>query len=95
MAVPRIYLLRCADSTLYVGHTNDLVARQKAHHDGFGARYTATRLPVTIVYSEAHRSTQSAIARQRQLTRWTTSKKEALIVGDLQTLKSRSKRRRR
>ena len=91
--MPWIYLLRCADSTLYVGHTEVLVAREKAHNDGLGARYTAKRLPVTIVYSEEHRSTESAIARERQLKRWTTSKKEALIVGDLQTVKSLSKRR--
>ena len=88
-----IYLLRCADSTLYVGHTDDLVAREKAHTDGLDARYTAKRLPVTIVYSEKHRSTESAIARVRQLKRWTASKKEALIAGDLRTLKSRSRRR--
>jgi putative endonuclease len=63
------------------------------HNDGLGARYTAKRLPVTIVYWEEHRSTESAIARERQLKRWTTSKKEALIVGGLRTLKSLSRRR--
>ena len=93
--MPWVYFLRCADSTLYVGRTDDLVAREKAHNEGLGARYTAKLLPVTIVYSEEHRSTESAIAHERQLKRWTTSKKEALIVGDLSTLKSLSKRRRR
>jgi predicted GIY-YIG superfamily endonuclease len=93
--VPWVYLHRCADNTLYVGHTDDLAAREKAHSDGLGARYTAERRPVRIVYSEEHRSTESAIARERQLKRWTTSKKEALIVGDLRSLKSLSKRRRR
>ena len=93
--MPWVYLLRCADNTLYVGHTDDLIAREKAHNDGLGAPYTAKRLPVRIVYSEEHHSIESAIARERQLKGWTTSKKEALIVGDRPTLKSLSKRRRR
>jgi len=87
------YLLRCADGTLYAGRTEDLVAREQAQNDGLGAGYTAKRLPVAIVYSEEHRSTESAIACERQLKRWTTSKKEALIVGNLRTLKSLSRRR--
>jgi len=93
--MPWVYLLRCADGTLYVGRTNDIVAREKTHNDGHGARYTAARRPVRIVYSEAHHSTESAIAREPQLKRWTADKKEALIVGDLSTLKSLSRRRRR
>jgi hypothetical protein len=49
---------------------------------------------VRIVYSEEHHSMESAIARERQLKRWTANMKEALIAGDFRTLKSRSKRRR-
>ena len=93
--MPWVYLLRCADNTLYVGHTYDLVGREKAHNDGLGARYTAKRLPVRIVYSEEHHSIESAIARERQLKGWTTSKKEALIAGDPRSLKRLSRRRRR
>jgi putative endonuclease len=47
------------------------------------------------VYSERHDSIREAIARERQLKRWTRAKKEALIVGDRETLKHLSKRRRK
>jgi predicted GIY-YIG superfamily endonuclease len=93
--VPWVYLLRCADNTLYVGHADDLVAREEAHNDGVGARYTAKRLPVRIAYAEEHPSTESAIARERQVKGWTVNKKEALIAGDSMFLKRLSRRRRR
>lgn len=92
--MPFVYILRCADDTLYVGHTDDLASREETHNDGHGSRYTAARRPVRIVYSEEHESTVSVIARERQLKHWTARKKEALIAGDLTTLKSLSKRRR-
>jgi putative endonuclease len=47
------------------------------------------------VYSESYDLLDAAIARERQLKRWTTAKKEALIAGDFATLKSRSVRRRK
>ena len=64
------YILRCADETLYVGHTENLAARERTHNDGNGAKYTAARRPVRIVYAEEHSSARSAIARERQLKRW-------------------------
>jgi putative endonuclease len=89
-----VYILRCADHTLYIGHTDNLPARKQEHNDGTAARYTARRRPVIVVYAEEHASTARAIARERQLKRWTANKKEALIAGDLKTLKTLSKRRR-
>jgi predicted GIY-YIG superfamily endonuclease len=88
-----VYIARCSDFTLYVGHTFDLASREKTHNDGHGARYTAIRRPVSIIYSERHDSVDSALVRERQLKHWTVKKKEALIAGDLTTLKSLSKRR--
>jgi predicted GIY-YIG superfamily endonuclease len=76
------YILRCADDTLYVGHTEDLALREQTHNDGKGAKYTAARRPVRMVYGEEHASVESAIARERQLKRWSGEKKEALIRGD-------------
>lgn len=76
------YILRCADDTLYVGHTEDLASREKAHNEGRGAVYTATRRPVRMVYAEQHPSAASAIAREHQLKRWSREKKEALIRDD-------------
>ena len=48
-----VYLLRCADGTLYAGSTNNVDARVRAHNDGRGARYTSGRRPVSVVYEEA------------------------------------------
>jgi putative endonuclease len=74
-------ILRCSDDTLYIGHTTDIVARLQTHNDGLGSRHTAVRRPVSLAYSEQHPSTYSAIARERQLKRWSRSKKDALISG--------------
>ena len=47
-----VYIVRCADDTLYTGITVDLEARLRAHNAGIGAKYTARRLPVELVYTE-------------------------------------------
>ena len=86
------YIVRCADNTLYVGHTEDLASREQTHNDGRGAKYTAARRPVRMVYAEEQTSIESAIAREYQLKRWSRKKKEALIVGDQATLRSLSRR---
>jgi len=82
-----VYILRCADGTLYTGSAKDPQARAKAHNDGRGARYTSGRRPVSLVYAEKCDSQGSAVQREHQLKRWTRRKKEALIVGDLGLLK--------
>lgn len=82
-----LYILRCADQSLYVGHTTDLNSRIRAHNSGEAALYTRRRRPVTLAYSEAHSTTPGAIRRERQLKGWTRAKKEALIAGDQALLK--------
>ena len=81
--VPWVYIVRCSDDSLYIGHTDDVVAREATHNAGDGSRYTALKRPVRVVYSEHHASMKNAIARERQLKRWTARKKEALIAGDV------------
>jgi putative endonuclease len=88
-----VYLVRCADGTLYVGRTTDLASREMAHNSGHGAIYTATRRPVRIVYAEEHISARSAATREQQLKRWTSQKKEQLVAGDIRSLKVLSQRR--
>ena len=83
-----VYILRCADNSFYVGHTSDLSFRLSEHNGGEASRFTACRLPVTMVYAEEHSTQTSAIARERQLKRWTRAKKEALVRGDLHGLKA-------
>jgi len=87
------YILRCADGTLYVGHTDDLAIREQTHNEGKGAKYTAVRRPVRVVYAEGHASVESAVAREHQLKRWSREKKEALIRGDRTALDWLSHRR--
>jgi putative endonuclease len=82
-----VYMLRCADGTLYTGYARDPNEREKVHNSGRGARYTAGRRPVNLVYSEQCESVSSALKREHQLKRWTRAKKEALVCGDLAELK--------
>lgn len=90
--MPFTYILRCADDTLYVGHTEDLASREQIHNEGRGAKYTAERRPVRVVYAEEHATAARAIARERQLKRWSGKKKEALILGDRPALRSLGRR---
>jgi len=58
------YLLECADGTLYTGISNDLPRRLAQHARGVASKYTRTRLPVRLRYSEAHRTRSSALRRE-------------------------------
>ncbi|MEO5927459.1 MAG: GIY-YIG nuclease family protein [Patescibacteria group bacterium] len=60
-----VYLLRCADGTLYTGITTDLAARLATHNAKKGAKYTRSRLPVTLVWSLQCRT--ESIARKREI----------------------------
>ena len=74
-----VYIVRCADGTLYTGYARDPKARVKAHNSGRGAKYTAGRRPVRLVYSEKFRSLGKALRREHQLKRLGRKQKEALI----------------
>lgn len=81
------YILRCADTSLYIGQTERIDERVRAHNMGRGPKFTRVRCPVELVYSEAHRDRAAAMSRERQVKRWSRAKKEALVAGDLATLK--------
>ena len=85
------YILKCADGSFYVGHTNDLTDRLLRHHTHRGPKWTDSRLPVKLVYKECSESKESAVQREIQIKKWSRAKKEALIAGDKQKLKSLSK----
>jgi putative endonuclease len=85
--MPFVYIVRCADQSLYVGSTDDLDARIAMHNAGRGGRYTMQRGPVTLVFVEAHETADAARQRERQLKGWTAAKKEALVQGDSALLK--------
>jgi putative endonuclease len=90
-----VYILRCSDGTLYVGHTVNLESREKLHNAGLATAYTAARRPVAVVYSERCETRGAAMIRESQIKRWSGRKKQALIDGEAATLKALSKRHRR
>jgi putative endonuclease len=73
------YILQCSDNTYYTGWTNDLEKRIDAHNSKKGAKYTKSRLPVTLVYYETFQSKEEAMRREWEIKRLSRSQKEALM----------------
>lgn len=73
-----VYLLECADSTLYTGITTDLARRLKEHADGTGGHYTRAHKAVRMVHSESHPDRSAASKREAQIKRLTRAQKLAL-----------------
>ena len=78
-----IYLLRCSDGSLYVGWTNDLEKRIRAHQEGKGGKYTRSHRPVTLVYQEAFDTPREARMREAELKKLSHREKEQLILQRL------------
>ena len=83
-----VYILRCSDGSYYVGKTTELRVRLDEHQAGVAANFTAVRRPVEMIYAEEYETIGQAEDRERQLKRWSRSKKEALIAQDPRRLKS-------
>ena len=79
MAEAFVYLLRCADGSLYCGWTNDLQRRLRAHNAGTGSKYTRTRRPVTLAWFERCESKEAAMSREWHVKRLTREEKIRLI----------------
>jgi len=76
-----VYILRCADSSLYTGSTNDLNARVKIHNEGKGAKYTRGRLPVKLLYAEKQLDRSSAMRREREIKKYPRREKIVLVYS--------------
>jgi putative endonuclease len=77
-----VYILKCADETLYVGSTNDLKRRLHAHNNlKSGAHYTKIRRPVTLVHQEKLNTYAAARAREAEIKRLSRKQKFLLIAG--------------
>jgi putative endonuclease len=74
-----VYVLRCSDSTLYTGITNDIRKRLRAHNSGKGAKYTRKRLPVRLLYKEEHPTRSDALRRESAIKRMTRKEKIELV----------------
>ena len=84
-----VYMLRCRDNSYYVGITRSgLDKRVAEHQSGHFPGYTASRRPVELVWSADFQWLKDAIACERRLKGWRRAKKEALIRGDYQALKT-------
>lgn len=76
----KVYMVRCSDGTLYTGITKDIAKRIMAHNsDRDGARYTRSRRPVSLVYSEKAESKAAAARREYQLKKLPRAEKDRLI----------------
>lgn len=87
--VPFVYILRCSDSTFYVGSTRNLDHRMWQHSTGEGSAYTRKRQPVELVFAEEYDRIDEAYAREKQIQGWSRKKRQALIehrMGDLPEL---------
>ncbi len=76
-----VYILRCADGSLFTGITKDVSRRCKQHNAGTASRYTRSRLPVVLEYQEAQVSQSAALKRELAIKALTRETKESLIKG--------------
>jgi predicted GIY-YIG superfamily endonuclease len=86
-----VYILQCADGSYYTGCTSDIEGRLAGHASGKFGGYTATRLPVRLLFSQQFSAIEDAINAERQIKGWSRKKKEALIAGDFAQLRELSK----
>ncbi|MFC5368450.1 GIY-YIG nuclease family protein [Salinirubrum litoreum] len=77
-----VYVLECADGSLYTGYTTDVERRVAEHDAGEGAKYTRGRTPVELVYSESFDSRSAAMSREYEIKQLSRVKKERLVGLD-------------
>ena len=76
-----MYVLECADGSLYTGYTTDIKKRLHIHNAGKGAKYTRARLPVTLLYQEEFPDKPSAMSAEALFKQKTRQKKLAYIIN--------------
>ena len=76
-----VYLLRCADGSLYCGWTPDVEARLARHQAGAASRYTRSRLPVELAWSRRMPDRTAARREEARIKRLTRAQKLALLTG--------------
>jgi putative endonuclease len=79
----RVYIIECSDGSLYTGITNDLDRRITAHNDGRGAKYTKSRRPVRLRYSEPAADRKNASQREYAIKSLRKAEKMRLITPEL------------
>ncbi|MFP9192365.1 GIY-YIG nuclease family protein [Natronosalvus vescus] len=79
MSAHVVYVLECADGTLYTGYTTDLERRVDEHNDGTGAKYTRGRTPVSVVHTERYGTKSTALSREYEIKQLSRVQKERLV----------------
>ncbi len=74
-----LYVLKCRDNTLYTGITLDVSRRVQQHNSGTASRYTRSRLPVMLIFSEPCRSRSQALKKEYAMKRLSRKKKEEYL----------------
>ena len=93
MSKLRVYILLCSDGTYYTGVTNDIERRLKEHQSGFNPdSYTFSKRPVELQWCSDPMSPNEAIQWEKRIKRWSNKKKQALIMGDWDSLIVNSKK---
>jgi putative endonuclease len=91
-----VYMLKCVDDRYYIGHTDDLENRiMQHHHKTYPKCFTATRLPVQLIFSQEFSTREEALGSERQLKGWSRKKKEAFIEGNWRLVSIYAKRKRK
>ncbi len=80
-----VYLLRCADGSLYCGWSTDPERRLRQHRAGTASRYTRGRLPVELVWTTECADRSGALRTEARIKRLTAAEKRALVAGVPQT----------
>jgi putative endonuclease len=75
-----VYMIQCSDGSLYTGWTTDIVRRVQQHNAGRGARYTASRRPVQLVFTEPQPDRRTAMRRELQIKRMRRQQKLKLAA---------------
>ena len=73
-----VYILRCADDTLYCGWTTELNKRLASHNSGRAAKYTRSRRPVELIYVEEYEDRHDALSREWHIKRMSREEKQRL-----------------
>jgi tRNA/rRNA methyltransferase len=75
-----VYVLKCADDSYYVGHTDNLEKRIAEHSVKKFSGYTSTRLPIVLAFAQQFSSRYEALVAERKIKKWTRKKKEILAL---------------
>lgn len=78
-----VYLLECSDGSYYCGYTDDLEKRVDQHNKGDGAKYTRSKMPVRLIYSEKCKDKSNALKREHEIKKMSRKKKESLVRQNL------------